>query len=530
VLKAAALIAACVALAAAPAGARADPVVFAAGDIACDPLDARFNNGIGVPGACQQQATADLMVDGTFDAVLALGDLQYQNGTLANFRASYDLSWGRVKPRTRPVIGNHEGTTATQGAGYCAYFGAAAHCNASGRQGGAAFYSFDLEDWHVVVLNSNCEAAGGCERGSPQYEWLEADLEDSPRPCTLAAWHHPRWSSGHDGSNVMMAPIWELFWQLGGDVVLSGHSHDYERFAPIGDDDQVDRSDGIRSFVVGTGGASFTGLGNSSEVGSQTRQNATFGLLRLALHATSYDWDFVPVAGSTFTDRGTAFCRGFSADGDVQAPRRPSGLGATAASFTSVDLAWPRAIDNAGVTGYEISRGEGNGALAPIATVAAAARSYADVDLVAATTYRYQLRAHDAAGNVSAPSAAVSVTTPPVPPPTVPARLPPPVAPPAPAPFAPLAPAAAPRPQARGTLLARWRLRPAVARRSLARGWVSVPKRRSARTVVRVQVGRRTAARRVVSFRRGFKLRLARWSMRQSRRGQPVTITIRLLR
>jgi hypothetical protein len=153
-----------------------------------------------------------------------------------------------VKPATYQVIGNHEAIT--NGAGYCAYFAAAAHCNSNRRQDGAAFYSFDLGDWHVVVLNSNCVAAGGCDVGSRQYQWLADDLASTWRSCTLAAWHHPRWSSGFDGSNASMQPIWRLLSENGGDLVLSGHSHDYERFAPIDAAGAVNASDGIRSFVV----------------------------------------------------------------------------------------------------------------------------------------------------------------------------------------------------------------------------------------------------------------------------------------
>ena len=159
------------------------------------------------------------------------------------------------------------------------------------------------------MVNSNCAAAGGCDVGSPQYQWLADDLRANPRTCTLAAWHHPRWSSGHDGNNVFMQPIWNLFYDNGGDLVLSGHSHDYERFAPIDGSGSVNVSDGMRSFVVGTGGAFFTGIG-TAVAGSQVRQNTTFGVLRLTLHPSSYDWRFLPEAGRTFADSGTQDCRG----------------------------------------------------------------------------------------------------------------------------------------------------------------------------------------------------------------------------
>jgi chitodextrinase len=400
----------------------ADPVVYAAGDIACDPADPAFNGGAGTATACRQQATADLMADGTFDTVLALGDLQYDSGSLSNFMASYDKSWGRVKPLTRPVIGNHEGTSATSAAGYCSYFGPAAHCNGSGRQGNAAFYSFDIGAWHVVVLNSNCDAAGGCAAGSPQYAWLQSDLAANPAACTLAAWHHPRWSSGHDGSNAFMQPLWQLFVGSGGDLALAGHSHDYERFAPIDATGAVN-ADGASSFVVGTGGAHFTGISGTPEPGSQIRQNTSFGVLRLVLHPTSYDWTFIPAAGSTFNDSGTRNCRGFTGGGDVASPSIPAGLRATADGSTRVDLRWNASTDNVGIAGYDIFRGTGNGTVVAIKSTTGTATSYSDTGLTAGTTYRYRLRARDAAGNVSALSSAVSVTTPDTKPPTAPSNL-----------------------------------------------------------------------------------------------------------
>jgi hypothetical protein len=475
----------CSALTASPPGAvAADVVVYAAGDIACDPADPSFNDGAGTASACRMQATADLMAGA--GAVLALGDLQYNAASLPNFQASYNRSWGAFKSVTFPVVGNHEGVTATTGAGYCAYFGPAAHCNASGRQGGAAYYSFNLGDWHVAVLNSNCVAAGGCQAGSPQYQWLAADLAANPRACTMALWHHPRWSSGYGGSNAMMQPLWQLLYANGGDLVLSGHSHDYERFAPIDGAGTINLADGMRSFVVGTGGAYFTSLG-PVVAGSEVRQNTTFGVLRLILHPTSYDWQFLPASGSTFTDAGSQSCR----VADTLAPSAPSRLSARAEGPTRVALSWAGSADNVGVAGYEIWRGRRNGAMAMIATTSATGAE--DVGVRPRRRYRYQVRARDAAGNVSALSNAGSVTTPGRP----------------------------------GELLARWRLTGRVARRVLARGRVRIPARRWAPTVIRVRVSGRLAGRRQTRLRRALRVKLAPWTARRRYRQRSVTVTIR---
>jgi hypothetical protein len=514
ILSSVALALACIALAGAASAHAADRVLFAAGDIACDPLDPNFNAGSGTPTACRQQATANL-INGGFDAVLALGDLQYNEGALLKFQQSYDLSWARVKPQTRPVIGNHEGVTADTGAGYCTYFGAAAHCNASGRQGAAAFYSFDLGDWHVVVLNSNCVAAGGCDVGSPQYQWLQNDLAANPRACTLAAWHHPRWSSGHDGSNAFMQPIWQLLWANGADLVLSGHSHDYERFAPIDGAGAVNPSDGIRSFVVGTGGAYFTGLSGVPAPGSEVRENTAFGVLRLGLHPTSYDWSFVPASGSTFTDSGAQACRRFGAGGDAQPPSAPTGVTATLTSPTRIDVSWTRSSDNVGVTGYEVWRGTETVAPARVATTSATATTYADTTVARGQSYRYALRARDAAGNVSAPSETVWAPPPATPPPATP---PPATTPPATTP---------PQATTASKLLARWHLKPQLARRALARGWVHIPRQRWAPTIIRVRVDGRLAARRRLTTQRALKIRLAAWAAEPRYRGSTVTVTIR---
>src|SRR5439155_8251847 len=209
---------------------------------------------------CHQRATSDLLVSGGFDAVLPLGDDQYPSGALYDFQTYYDPTWGRVKTTTHPAPGNHEYDTA--GApGYFGYFGAAAGDSQKG------YYSYDLGSWHVISLNSNCADVGGCDAGSPQEQWLRADLASRSNACTLAYWHHPRFSSGiTHGSDPRTQALWDALYDFHADVVLNGHEHNYERFAPQSPTGAADPN-GIREFVVGTGGESlypvWTPLANS---------------------------------------------------------------------------------------------------------------------------------------------------------------------------------------------------------------------------------------------------------------------------
>jgi hypothetical protein len=270
-----------------------DPVIAAAGDIACAP-------GASVtPLTCHHAATSDLLTGAT--AVLTLGDTQYPDGTLAEFKESFDPTWGRFKSVMYPSVGNHEYHT-PGAAGYFDYFGAAAGPRDKG------YYSFDIGAWHLIALNSNCPEIGGCEEGSAQEQWLRADLAASSASCTLAYWHHPLFSSGAHGSNPRMAAIWQTLYDHGVDVVLSGHDHNYQRFAPQTADGVAD-AQGPREFVVGTGGRSLYPTG--TPIGNQEAQGQdTFGVLKLTLHLTSYEWRFVPETGGTFNDMGSATCVG----------------------------------------------------------------------------------------------------------------------------------------------------------------------------------------------------------------------------
>ena len=281
-----------------PAGAQGDPVIAAAGDIACDPSNAGF--GGGQWWVCQMRATSNLMLGMELAAVLPLGDLQYEDGALAKFQQSYHPTWGRFKAITRPAPGNHE--YGTRGAaGYFAYFGEAAG------EPGRGYYSYNIGAWHLIALNSNCGAVGGCGPGSPQERWLRADLAANPARCTLAYWHHPRFSSGYHGTNATYAAFWRALYEAGADVVLNGHDHTYERFAPQDPTGKPDPGRGIRQFIVGTGGRSLYGLRRPEE-NSVIFSADAFGILLLALHPTSYEWKFVAVPGRDFIDSGRGNC------------------------------------------------------------------------------------------------------------------------------------------------------------------------------------------------------------------------------
>lgn len=259
------------------------PVTFTgAGDIA----------QCGSPGA---EATARLL-DAIPGVVFTLGDNVYPYATPANFRNCYDPSWGRHRARTRPVAGNHDWYDYSWWA-YFEYFGAAAGPS------GLGYYSYDLGGWHILALNSNLHG----NAGSPQYEWVRQDLASTRASCILAYWHHPRFSSGPGGPDKTMRDVWVLLQQAGAELVLCGHDHIYERFAPQDADGRLDVARGLRQFIVGTGGYELYALGNPA-ANSEVRENRTWGVLKLSLHGAGYDWEFVPVAGGSFRDSGSGTC------------------------------------------------------------------------------------------------------------------------------------------------------------------------------------------------------------------------------
>ena len=264
-----------------------DPVVLAAGDIAsCS--------------SSGDEATAALLAAHPTAVVVTLGDHVYDRGRPAEFADCYDTSWGSSRHRTHPAPGNHDYATA-RAAGYFGYFGASAGDPARG------YYSYDVGSWHVVSLNSNCSAVS-CAAGSSQEVWLRAELSASSSRCTLAYWHHPRFSSGRThGSSEAVAPLWQALYDAGADLVLSGHEHNYERLGPLDPSGRVDGERGLRSFVVGTGGRSHYSFG-APVTGSELRNHDTFGVLRLTLSSEAFTWAFLPIVGSTFTDAGSASC------------------------------------------------------------------------------------------------------------------------------------------------------------------------------------------------------------------------------
>jgi 3',5'-cyclic AMP phosphodiesterase CpdA len=273
--------------------------IVVTGDIACDPEASDFNDGLGSEDRCRQKQVADLVGQTVPDAVLPLGDLQYEDGTLVKFNESYDLSWGEYREITYPVVGNHEYLT-VDAAGYYSYFGSRAGDPDKG------YYSYDLGEWHLVALNSNCSKIGGCKADSPQGQWLEADLSANKKRCTLAYWHHPRFSSGQHGSDEDYTDFWDILYKAGADVVLSGHDHNYERFAPQDAQGQLDTKRGIRQFVVGTGGKSIRNM-EDMKPNSETHNSDVFGVLKLSLHASGYAWEFLSESGE-LVDKGNTDC------------------------------------------------------------------------------------------------------------------------------------------------------------------------------------------------------------------------------
>jgi len=295
-----------------------DPVLVGAGDISTC--------------ANTNDSDTELLLDSIAGTVFTLGDNAYETGSTTEYNSCYEPTWGQHKVRTKPSPGNHEyyTTSPSPAAGYYGYFGAAAGDPSKG------YYSYDAGAWHVIVINTNdsCNIIS-CAAGSAQEQWLRADLAANRTTCTLAYWHHPRFSSSSvHGSQAYMQPIWQALYDFGADVVLSGHTHNYERFAKQTPAGVADPVRGIREFVVGTGGRSHYAIIPTPIANSEVQNDDTYGVLKLSLHASSYDWEFVPVAGGAFTDTGSDTC--------FAGPHEVGGLTelATGAGQRSFELAW----------------------------------------------------------------------------------------------------------------------------------------------------------------------------------------------
>ncbi|MFL5909820.1 MAG: metallophosphoesterase family protein, partial [Gaiellaceae bacterium] len=283
-----------------------DPTLAAAGDIAC--------GADSTSASCKAGATSDLILGLNPTAVLPLGDVQYEKGQYDNFLHFYDPTWGRLRAITHPAVGNHEYGT-PNASGYFDYFDGVGRPTGQAGDRGKGYYAFDLGAWRLYALNSNCTRpeAPGCGEGSAQLNWLKADLAAHPRRCSLAFMHHPMFTSDTREFDTpafrdKLRPLWQAFYDHGGDVVLVGHSHFYERYAPQDPQGNPDPTHGIRQFIVGTGGRNVYEPGTPLERNSEVHDGKTFGVIDMTLHGSGYDWRFVPVPGKTFTDAGSQAC------------------------------------------------------------------------------------------------------------------------------------------------------------------------------------------------------------------------------
>ncbi len=283
----------------APAAALSGPAytVYSAGDIA----DCRFSRPRYTGAARTAAVIAAGLADDPQAAVLSLGDHTYPVGSAAEFTDCYGPTWGRFKERTYPTPGNHE-YYSRAASGYFDYF---SDFGGPQRRG---YFSFELGAWHVVSLNSNL----GPEEHRVQLAWLEDDLARHRRACTLAYWHAPLYSSGGHGNTTRMRDVWRALHAAGAELVLSGHDHDYERFAPQDADGRLDVARGVRQFVVGTGGAFLTPFRWAREH-SEARANGSHGVLKLTLRDDGYAWRFLPAPADNDAppeppDGGTARC------------------------------------------------------------------------------------------------------------------------------------------------------------------------------------------------------------------------------
>jgi hypothetical protein len=369
-----------------------DPVFVGAGDIArC--------NGSG------DEATAELLA-GIPGTIFTTGDNAYENGSATDFQNCYGLTWGEksLKDRTMPVPGNHEYNT-LGAKGYFDYFGAAAGDRSKG------YYSYDLGDWHMIALNSMCDKVGGCGPSSPMVAWLKQDLDANDEACTLAYFHHPLFTSHPTyRNNLKMKASWEALYAADADVVLNGHSHNYERFAPQTPNGIADPERGIREFVVGTGGGAFHAFG-AIQPNSQVQIVDTFGVLKLTLHPSNYDWEFIRVPAQNETkgvtiDSGSGQCHGGPSNPDptaplVQPPEEEIPTGGTLGTTTiPTKLSWSATDEGGSIVSYELQRSTNGGSFTNV-SLPSPTSTTKTLQLSPGNTYEFRVRATDNEGNTS---------------------------------------------------------------------------------------------------------------------------------
>jgi len=336
-----------------------DPVIAAVGDMACAPADPNFNGGAGTASSCGEAAnSAQMQTDPTIDMLLGLGDYQYGCGTAAEYAQSYGPTWGFFNNIIDPTAGNHEYSTTTNsadgspcpdpndaGQDYFAYFGAPA------RPATAGEYSFNVGQWHLISLNANCSKTnvGGCAATSPQTKWLQSDLAANTQPCTLAYWHQPRWTANSTNASTY-APWWSVLYSAHVDVVLNGHVHTYARFAPLDPSGTNDPANGIREVIVGTGGESLVSASPSASPAPLVNYRG-FGYLRMVLHPTGYDAQFIAATGAV-KDTFSGTCHGSSPPpAALQVSQNaPASVQADAATAYTVTVTNPGSADQTNVT------------------------------------------------------------------------------------------------------------------------------------------------------------------------------------
>jgi acid phosphatase type 7 len=395
-----------------------DPMIATVGDMGCSQWDADYNNGNGTATRCRQRYVSDLLLNPAPAALLDLGDNQYESGQLAEFQTVYDPTFGRANGVVYPSIGNAEYET-PNAQGFFDYFSNAgvaarilATTGADASHWSSGYYSFDIGAWHAIALNSNCTKVS-CAAGSPQETWLKSDLAAHPNRCTLAYWHHPRWNSGSLGNDSSTSAFWTDLYNAHADLALAGHgNHHYERFLPQAPNGTANAA-GVREFIVSTGGEEHgTPPGTPGDPNtSQVRDYTSFGIMRLTLHATGYDWQFVPEVGGSFTDSGSATC-------DSASPQRPSAPTLSAsAGDGSVHLSWNAPADGgAAISGYNLYRGTTAGGETLLRNVGNVT-STDDTALTNGTKYYYRVAAVNSVGE-GTQSNEVSATPAPTPPST----------------------------------------------------------------------------------------------------------------